>query len=140
MSEGQTPGHRRREAARGLYMISVAAELAGVHPQTLRTYERRGLLTPRRSAGNTRKYSDEDIKRLERIKELAETGLNLAGIRVVLDMDDRVTELAGQLEKARAELKRAREAVADEVAAVHSQYRRELVPFQPHLPARRTTA
>lgn len=121
-------------------MISVAAELAGVHPQTLRTYERKGLLTPKRSAGNTRKYSDEDIQKLERIRELTEVGLNLAGIRLILEMDARVADLKVQLEATQAELERSREAIADEIAAVHSEYRRELVPFRSHLPARRTTA
>lgn len=140
MNQGQSRERPGRDAARGLYMISVAAELAGVHPQTLRTYERKGLLTPKRSAGNTRKYSDEDIRKLERIRELTEAGLNLTGIRMVLEMDARVADLAGQLEKMRGQLERARDAVADEIAAVHSQYRREMVPFRPHLPARRTTA
>lgn len=97
-------------------------------------------MTPKRSAGNTRKYSDEDIRTLERIRELTEMGLNLAGIRMILEMDARVADLAGQLDKMRRELESARDAVADEVAAVHSQYRWELVPFRSHLPARRTTA
>lgn len=140
MNQGQSRERQGRDTARGLYMISVAAELAGVHPQTLRSYERKGLLIPKRTAGNTRKYSDEDIKKLERIRELTGAGLNLTGIRMVLEMDARVAELAGQLEKVRGELDRARDAMAEEVAAIHNQYRRELVPFRSHLPVRRTTA
>src|SRR5919198_3831825 len=80
---------------RAVYIISVAAELAGVHPQTLRIYERRGLLSPARTAGNTRRYSDRDIARLRTIQRLTqELGVNLAGVQKILDMEDRVERLS----------------------------------------------
>ncbi len=73
-----------------IYVISVAAELAGVHPQTLRVYERKGLLTPQRTAGNTRRYSERDIRLLRRIQELTQEGLNLAGVMKVLELEDEI--------------------------------------------------
>jgi DNA-binding transcriptional MerR regulator len=78
---------------RGVYVISVAAELAGVHPQTLRLYERKGLLDPARTAGGSRRYSERDIERLRRIAELTASGLNLAGVRAVLVLQDEVRRL-----------------------------------------------
>jgi DNA-binding transcriptional MerR regulator len=80
-------------SARGVYGISVAAELSGLDPQTLRLYERRGLLTPSRTVGGTRRYSDDDLARLRRITELTDAGVNLAGISQILDLQDRNTEL-----------------------------------------------
>src|SRR5206468_1600653 len=100
--------------ARALYVISVAAELAGVHPQTLRIYERKGLLRPARTAGNTRRYSERDIARLRMIQRLTqELGLNLAGVQMVLEMEDRVerlrrheVRLTERLREAQAQLER----------------------------------
>jgi len=109
-----------REDDRGVYVISVAAELAGVHPQTLRIYERRGLLYPARTGGGSRRYSERDIARLQRIQDLTEAGLNLAGAKAVMELEDEVHRLRGQLAQARAE---AREAVE----RVHRSYRRDLV-------------
>jgi MerR family transcriptional regulator, heat shock protein HspR len=109
--------------SRGVYVISVAAELAGVHPQTLRIYERKGLLEPSRTGGGSRRYSERDIARLRRILELTNDGLNLAGVRRVMDLEDEVERLRGQLADARAE---AREAIE----RTHRQYRRELVPLK----------
>ena len=86
---------------RAVYVISVAAELAGVHPQTLRIYERRGLLAPARTAGGSRRYSDADLARLERIAELTDEGLNLAGVQRVLELERTVVELQAQLDDAR---------------------------------------
>jgi MerR family transcriptional regulator, heat shock protein HspR len=80
-------------SAQGVYGISVAAELSGLDPQTLRLYERRGLLTPARTDGGTRRYSDDDLARLRRITELIDAGVNLAGITQILDLQDRNTEL-----------------------------------------------
>ena len=80
-------------SARGVYGISVAAELSGLDPQTLRLYERRGLLTPARTDGGTRRYSDDDLARLRRITELTDAGVNLAGISQILDLQDRNSEL-----------------------------------------------
>ncbi len=111
------------EKDRGVYVISVAAELAGVHPQTLRIYERRGLLDPARTGGGSRRYSQRDIERLRRIHALTEAGLNLAGVKAVMELEDEVARLRVQLAKARAE---AREAVE----RTHRQYRRDLVPVR----------
>ena len=86
---------------RAVYVISVAAELAGVHPQTLRIYERRGLLAPARTAGGSRRYSDADLALLERIAELTDEGLNLAGVQRVLELERAVAELQDQLDQAR---------------------------------------
>ena len=95
-------------ADRGVYVISVAAELAGVHPQTLRIYERRGLLDPARTGGGSRRYSQRDIDRLRRIQELTEAGLNLAGVKAVMELEDEVARLRRQLTDLAAE---ARDAV-----------------------------
>ena len=108
---------------RAVYVISVAAELAGVHPQTLRIYERKGLVDPARTGGGSRRYSDADIALLQRIQELTNDGLNLAGVKRVLDLEARVAELE-------AELARARATVDSAVDEVHKQYRRDLVPLQ----------
>jgi MerR family transcriptional regulator/heat shock protein HspR len=111
------------ERERGVYVISVAAELAGVHPQTLRIYERRGLLDPARTHGGSRRYSQRDIERLRRIHELTAAGLNLAGVKAVMELEDEVAKLRTQLAQA---MKEAREAVE----RTHRQYRRELVPLR----------
>lgn len=111
------------ERDRGVYVISVAAELAGVHPQTLRIYERRGLLDPARTGGGSRRYSQRDIERLRRIHALTEAGLNLAGVKAVMELEDEILRLRGQLAQAMAEAKEA-------VERTHRQYRRDLVPVQ----------
>ncbi len=109
-------------ASRAVYVISVAAELAGLHPQTLRIYERKGLVDPARTGGGSRRYSDEDIEQLRRIQELTTEGLNLAGVQKVLSLE---AELA-TLREALAELRHG----ADEaVEQTHRQYRRDLVPL-----------
>jgi MerR family transcriptional regulator/heat shock protein HspR len=112
-----------RERTRAVYVISVAAELAGVHPQTLRIYERKGLVDPARTAGGSRRYSDSDIAVLRRIQELTNEGLNLAGV-------ERVLALEAENAILRAELAEARQAAAEAVAATHRQYRRDLVPLR----------
>lgn len=112
-----------RSSTHAVYVISVAAELAGVHPQTLRIYERKGLVDPARTAGGSRRYSEADIGLLLRIQELTNEGLNLAGVQRVLDLEvenGRLRDRLAQLEHA------GREAVAD----THRQYRRDLVPVQ----------
>ena len=109
---------------RAVYVISVAAELAGVHPQTLRIYERKGLVDPARTGGGSRRYSDADIALLQRIRELTTDGLNLAGVKRVLDLELRVAEL--ELEIARRDT-----AASAAVDQVHRQYRRDLVPVPP---------
>ncbi|MFP3906490.1 MAG: heat shock protein transcriptional repressor HspR [Acidimicrobiales bacterium] len=104
-----------------VYVISVAAELAGVHPQTLRIYERKGLVDPARTGGGSRRYSDDDVAMLRRIQDLTNEGLNLAGVKRVLEME---AELAGL----RDELERVRREAEDAIEAAHRQYRRDLVP------------
>jgi len=108
---------------RGVYVISVAAELAGVHPQTLRIYERRGLLDPARTGGGSRRYSERDIARLRRIHELTEAGLNLAGVKAVMELEAEVARLRNQLTQVMAEAKEA-------IDRTHRQYRRDLVPVE----------
>ncbi|HMG44923.1 MAG TPA: helix-turn-helix transcriptional regulator [Acidimicrobiales bacterium] len=114
---------RGGERTRAVYVISVAAELAGVHPQTLRIYERKGLVDPARTAGGSRRYSDDDIAMLRRIQDLTNDGLNLAGVQRVLELETQVVHL-------RAELERLRTDAAAAVAATHRQYRRDLVPLR----------
>ncbi len=91
-----------------LYVISIAAELAGVHPQTLRVYERKGLVQPHRTEGNTRRYSEEDIDRLRRIQALTNEGLNLAGVMKVMELEQEVERTRARYEQAIAELHRMR--------------------------------
>lgn len=107
---------------RGLYIISVAAELAGVHPQTLRIYERKGLIEPARTVGRSRRYSDRDIALLRRIQELTNEGVGLAGVRRILALEEAVEHLTDELEVARQEAR-------DAVERVHRSYRRDLVPL-----------
>jgi MerR family transcriptional regulator/heat shock protein HspR len=106
-----------------LYVISVAAELAGVHPQTLRIYERRGLVDPARTIGGSRRYSDLDIALLRRIQELTTEGLNLAGVQ-------RVLELEADNARLRAELEQTQATAREELDAVERSHRYELVPVQ----------
>ena len=108
-------------ARRAVYVISVAAELAGVHPQTLRIYERKGLLDPARTQGGSRRYSEGDIDRLRRIMDLTAAGLNLEGVRRVMELEDELARVRAELEAARAEAQ-------DAVERTHRQYRRDLVP------------
>jgi MerR family transcriptional regulator/heat shock protein HspR len=110
------------------YMISVAADLVGMHPQTLRIYEQKGLVRPKRTAGNTRLYSEADIERLRLIQRLTtELGLNLAGVERVLHMEDELARLRRRLERMEQEMRSA----LDEV---HRQYRRDLVLYRPPQP------
>ena len=107
------------------YMISVAAELVGMHPQTLRIYEQKGLVRPKRTAGNTRLYSEADLERLRTIQRLTnEFGLNLAGVELVLRMQDELRRTKARMERLERELRA-------EIQEVHRQYRRDLVPYDP---------
>jgi MerR family transcriptional regulator/heat shock protein HspR len=108
---------------RGLYVISVAAELAGMHPQTLRIYERRGLLDPARTGGGSRRYSDRDIERLRRIQDLTGAGLNLAGVKAVMELEE-------ELKRVRRELERTQQEAREAIERTHRQYRRDLVPLK----------
>lgn len=112
-----------RDETMAVYVISVAAELAGCHPQTLRIYERKGLVTPARTGGGSRRYSDADLQQLRRIQELTEAGLNLAGVK-------RVIQLEGELARAQAELAALRETSRQMVDAAERAQRRDLVPVQ----------
>ena len=106
------------------YMISVAAELVGMHPQTLRMYETRGLVLPQRTPGNTRLYSESDLERLRLVQRLTtELGLNLAGVQTVLQLEDEMQDL-------RARMARLETQVREEVRRIHKQYRRELVLYR----------
>jgi MerR family transcriptional regulator/heat shock protein HspR len=111
----------------GLFVISVAAELAGVHPQTLRIYERRGLIMPYRTPGGTRRYSQEDLNRLALIQELTEQGLNLEGVKKVLALRERVVKLEKELTEIKDELDAAEDQVEREIAKVHRSYRRDII-------------
>ena len=107
------------------YMISVAADLVGMHPQTLRMYEQKGLLRPNRTAGNTRLYSEADVERLRLIQRLtSELGLNLAGVEQVLRLEDQLRRMQARMERLERELR-------EEIQNVHRQYRRELVLYEP---------
>ena len=109
---------------RPIYMISVAAELVGVHPQTLRQYEDKGLVRPKRTPGGTRLYSEADVERLQIIQRLTtEVGLNLAGVELVLRLED-------ELRKAHERLERVERQRREEIQNVHKQYRRDLVLYQ----------
>jgi MerR family transcriptional regulator/heat shock protein HspR len=113
-------------------MISVAAELVGMHPQTLRLYENKGLVRPQRTPGGTRLYSEQDVERLRIIQRLTtELGLNLAGVELVLRLED-------ELRKAHDQIERLQRQVRDEVQKVHKEYRRDLVLYrEERLPERR---
>jgi MerR family transcriptional regulator/heat shock protein HspR len=113
---------------RPLFMISVAAELAGMHPQTLRLYERRGLVRPQRTAGRTRRYSQHDVERLRRIQQLTELGLNLAGVERVLAMEEQMEAMRGQLQLLQQRLDEAAEAMRLEVERIERSHRMDLVP------------
>ena len=113
------------------YSISVAAELAGMHPQTLRAYEARGLVQPRRTPGGTRRYSDRDVERLRKIGALTgELGLNLAGVTRVLDLEDAMEALVREVTALRAQIDAATEESRRAVDRLHRSYRRDLVVYQ----------
>lgn len=97
---------RKRDPSDGVFAISVAAELSGMGLSSLRLYERKGLLTPSRTDGGTRRYSEEDMRRLDRISELVKAGLNIKGIRLVLELEDENARLRTQLAKGRATTER----------------------------------
>jgi MerR family transcriptional regulator, heat shock protein HspR len=118
---------------RAVYIISVAAELAGVHPQTLRTYERKGLLKPARTAGGTRRYSQRDVERVRLIQELTQgEGVNLAGVLRILALQDELDELSDRLEQAQRDVNRVREEARLALAEAMRSTGRELVLYRPH--------
>jgi MerR family transcriptional regulator, heat shock protein HspR len=123
-----------------VFVISVAAQLAGLHAQTLRTYDRLGLVSPGRSSGGGRRYSVRDIALLQEVQRLSQDhGVNLAGIKRIIDLENqvdalrsRLAELAAELDKARAGLAQAHALAEQAAAAVHASYRRDLVPVRSH--------
>jgi len=120
------------DTSRGVYMISVAAELAGMHPQTLRIYETRGLITPQRSAKNTRLYSPDDVERLQRIQELTtELGMNLAGVQRVFELETELDRTRRRLRNLERQAERVNAELASELDRVRRSFKAELVPYRP---------
>jgi MerR family transcriptional regulator/heat shock protein HspR len=131
------PAHARAVARvevatdRGVFMISVAAELANMHPQTLRMYEARGLIEPRRSPKGTRLYSQEDVEKLRRIQEMtAELGLNLAGVERVLDLEREIDRMHARIEELELDALRSQVRLAEELEQLRRSFRAELVPYR----------
>ncbi|MBM3691763.1 MAG: heat shock protein transcriptional repressor HspR [Actinomycetota bacterium] len=114
---------------RALYIISVAADLAGVHPQTLRIYERKGLIEPQRTQGRSRRYSEKDIALLRRIQELTNEGVSLVGVRKIIDLENEVARARARIAELEGALDQAREDLVAAVADAHRQHRRDLVPL-----------
>jgi MerR family transcriptional regulator/heat shock protein HspR len=114
---------------RALYIISVAADLAGVHPQTLRIYERKGLIEPQRTQGRSRRYSEKDIALLRRIQELTNEGVSLVGVRKIIDLENEVARARARIAELEAALDQAREDLVTAVADAHREHRRDLVPL-----------
>jgi MerR family transcriptional regulator, heat shock protein HspR len=120
------------DTTRGVYMISVAAELAGMHPQTLRIYESRGLITPKRSPKNTRLYSQDDVERLRRIQELTtDLGMNLAGVEAVFELESELTRLRRRMRNLEKQGDRVRQELSEEIERVRKSFKAELVPYEP---------
>jgi MerR family transcriptional regulator/heat shock protein HspR len=124
---------------RALYIISVAAELAGVHAQTLRIYERKGLIEPQRTTGGSRRYSDRDIVLLRRIQELTNEGVSLVGVRKVMDLEDELARARARIAELQHALARARDDLVAAVEEAHREHRRDLVPM-PRATVQRRTA
>ncbi len=119
------------DTSRGVYMISVAAELAGMHPQTLRIYETKGLLTPQRSAKNTRLYSHDDVERLRRIQELTtELGMNLAGVQRVFELEQELDRMRRRLRNLERQAERVNSELVSELDRVRRSFKAELVPYR----------
>ncbi|MFA5810556.1 MAG: helix-turn-helix transcriptional regulator [Thermoleophilia bacterium] len=122
---------KKKQDITALFMISVAAELAGMHPQTLRIYEQKGLISPARTPKNTRLYSEQDIQRLRYIQRLTtELGMNLAGVEKVIELEQHIEDLHSRIDGLRSEVATTTEKLKQEVQAVHKSYRRDLVPLQ----------
>lgn len=119
------------DRARGVYMISVAAELAGMHPQTLRIYEARGLITPRRSPKNTRLYSRDDVERLQRIQQLTgELGMNLAGVEKVFELEGEMSRMRRRMRALERQADKVQEELHSELDRVRRSLKAELVPYE----------
>ena len=117
---------------RPVYVISIAAQLAGMHPQTLRTYDRLGLVTPGRTVGRGRRYSERDVERLREVQRLSQDeGVNLAGIKRIIELESQVDALRSRIGELQAELDRSGEDARRREAELHASYRRDLVPLNP---------
>jgi MerR family transcriptional regulator/heat shock protein HspR len=120
------------DSARGVYMISVAAELAGMHPQTLRIYEARGLITPKRSPKNTRLYSQDDVERLRRIQGLTtELGMNLAGVEKVFELEEEMERMRRRMRSLERQAAKVHQELSAEIDRVRRSMKHELVLYQP---------
>ncbi|MED7948675.1 MULTISPECIES: helix-turn-helix domain-containing protein [unclassified Streptomyces] len=118
-----------------VYVISVAAELSGLHPQTLRQYDRLGLVCPDRTAGRGRRYSARDIQQLRDVQRLSQDeGINLAGIKRIIELENQVTALQSRIAELTDSLEGAATALQQREATIHASYRRDLVPYQPPTP------
>jgi MerR family transcriptional regulator/heat shock protein HspR len=127
----QTVRRVELETDRGVFMISVAAQLANMHPQTLRVYEARGLIEPKRSPKGTRLYSQEDVDRLRRIQGMtAELGLNLAGVERVMSLEQEIERMHARIEEMEVEALQSQVRLAEELEAVRRSFRAELVPYR----------
>lgn len=118
---------KRSDRDQAMYVISIAAELAGVHPQTLRVYERKGLVQPHRTEGNTRRYSERDIARLRRIQELTQEGINLAGVMRIIELERELDKVEGRYDRAVAELDGLRAQIQE---AIDARDRSSMVPLR----------
>ena len=121
----------RPDPSKGVFMISVAAELAGVHPQTLRIYEARGLITPERSPGKTRLYSHADVEKLRRIQELtSELGMNLAGVERVFELEEELEQMRSRMDRLQKKAAQLEQEMADEIDRVKRSFRYEIVRYE----------
>jgi MerR family transcriptional regulator, heat shock protein HspR len=128
-------GEQRIDEQRGVFMISVAAELAEMHPQTLRMYEARGLITPKRSPKNTRLYSQADVERLRRIQQMTnEEGLNLAGVETVLELEQRLERMRAEMSKMRRRAAEMESRMTEELERLRKSLGGELVPYGAYEP------
>jgi MerR family transcriptional regulator/heat shock protein HspR len=138
-AKAEEPARTRAEGEldqeRGVFMISVAAELAAMHPQTLRLYEARGLITPKRSPKNTRLYSQADVERLRRIQQMtSEEGLNLAGVETVLELERRVEQMRAQIARMRKRAAEMEKQMGKEMERLRKSLGGELVPYGAYEP------
>jgi len=118
----------RRKEGSAVFVISVAAELADVHPQTLRLYERKGLINPVRTASNIRLYSEEDIEKLKLIQKMTQDeGVNLAGVKRILELDETVREMHGMIENMEREIMELTRSMEEEIKKIHRSYRRDII-------------
>ena len=131
MANGRRSGSRDLDPERGVYMISVAAELAGMHPQTLRIYESRGLIQPKRSPKNTRLYSQADVDRLRRIQELtSELGMNLAGVEKVFELEQEIERMRRRMRSLERQAEKLEVAMAEEIDRVKRSFKHEMVRYE----------